>query len=110
MAKTSVQITKWDRYGNIAFSVNGQIQSFILDAMYFTGGFYRRLMDANPFKAYEFAIKLGKPKPELIFIDFGKDFDLTEEFQDNCPECGAHAESYQSGIVPCPNCDYCPNN
>jgi hypothetical protein len=105
----NIRIVSYNKAGEITFDINGKKYTYVMDAMYFYNkGIFRSSMRYAPGRALNLAKKLG----QLVSINYKPVISMTDkndEFEGACPNCGAHADSYQSGVVSCPNCGYSPD-
>lgn len=102
-ANHDIRLLSYDKTGDISFYVNGRIYKYNIDAaLFYNKGKFRAWMRYAPGRALNYVKKYG----QLISPLQKKE---APSFDGACPECGAHAESYQDGVVPCPNCGYSPN-
>lgn len=102
-----VTIVSHNNFGEIVFLVDGKRCKYSMDPMHFNGGFFQSWMRNNPIKALDFAKQRGK------IIDLNKpsiSMGNLSEFYHSCPECGIHPDSYQNGVIPCPNCGHSSSN
>lgn len=96
-SKNEITYLSKDNYGNITFAIRNKRYTYNVDTALYQQPDFQRALKYQPGTALNIVktngILVKKPSKPKFNTDI-------------CPNCGANKETYQNGIVPCPNCGH----